>query len=208
MHRRPTLVALSVFAASAIASCRSTEPSDGLHPLSGTWQVTTSLDSFSYETPAPSPPDCPSFTMYCTHSHADTLGRLAIIMTVGISVAPGTQNSIYPLYLTEAEAATIYPVAFGTVTGRFCKVTPEQGCTSTTEVGPTPYPSGGAVGPLTLTDPSNSVKIVLRLGGADRPLVILRGRLAGDSITGNVWWAAGVTRSPPAHWGTFVARRR
>src|SRR5438067_4552430 len=34
------------------------------------YDVTTTLDSFSFETGAPSPPDCPNSTLYCTHRRA------------------------------------------------------------------------------------------------------------------------------------------
>jgi hypothetical protein len=49
-------------------------------PLVGTWELTTHFDTFSFETGAPSPPDCPvappgtSQFPYCTHYRTTTAG--------------------------------------------------------------------------------------------------------------------------------------
>src|SRR2546428_9073089 len=42
----------------------------GVGPTVITYDVTTTLDAFSFETGAPSPPDCPNATLYCTHVRA------------------------------------------------------------------------------------------------------------------------------------------
>jgi hypothetical protein len=62
-----TALAACVLAIGIVSNCR--EPVTG-GPTVIKYDVTTTLDSFSFETGAPSPPDCPNSTLYCTHHRA------------------------------------------------------------------------------------------------------------------------------------------
>jgi hypothetical protein len=198
MHRRsPLRVALLAFAALLVASCGSTEPRHVSGPLVGTWDITTALDTFTFETPAPSPPDCPAFTLYCTHLRADTLGRLAVTLTIGDSVVTTT-------------GAGVYNEVSSVVWGSFCDSLPNLGtCAHARPIGPVVYPIGQVTGPRSVIAAGDRVQGELwgpTVG--QREIVSLSGRFDGDSIIGTVYWAMYVSRSPPSHRGTFVARRR
>ena len=56
-----------------LAACHDGGPASPRHPLAGTYDLATRFMAFSFETAAPSPPDCPFATLYCTH----TRGRRA-----------------------------------------------------------------------------------------------------------------------------------
>jgi hypothetical protein len=158
------------------------------------YDVTTTLDSFSFETAAPSLPDCPSHPAmppYCTHVRAfegATLSGVLTLKMMGDSVVPS-----------------------GSFTGLMCSSIDYAGLTGCTavaqrsdEYGPwTPsaiYKAGG----------DSLASIHLRVGsGLDyKPILSLSGPMLGDSIIGTVLWAAAPGRSPPTHSGRFVARRR
>jgi hypothetical protein len=193
MHRPRTLRALSVFLLVVLESCRLLEPSRTPHPLAGTWEVTTAIDLFTFETAAPSPPDCPSATLYCPHYRPDTLGRLSFTMNIADVDA--------------ADGPISYPVISSTVTGMFCdSYSLAPGCTHAKAVGPLVYPTGDVIGPFGQRVPADSVSG--RLHGPADEIIHFEGRVAGDSIVGRLYWAQHVTRWPPAHLGNFVARRR
>lgn len=84
---RPGLV-LGSFALVVVASCRDStavEASRISRPLTGTYDFTTKLDTFSYETGGPT--DCPDFSgFYCEHFNPDSSGRLSGSFTIGDSV--------------------------------------------------------------------------------------------------------------------------
>jgi hypothetical protein len=99
----------------------------------------------------------------------------------------------------------------GTFTGRFCDVVDYAGLTGCARAGESAtleYP----VGVLVLAAPFDGGQpftISLRgPGSLDRNLQLIDVRLRGDSLVGEVRWAMTQARSPPAYWGTFVARRR
>lgn len=146
--------------------------------VGGVYDVTTRLQTFSFETPAPSPPDCPSYTLYCTHTRAFDGASLTGTLTI-------TRDSVY-----------------GNFAGLFCSAWTLDGCTAVSAKAPEDYPYYSADKVVAGAGFSTWV------GGGQRSNVRLSAMASGDSLYGSVYWAQYVTRSPPAHRGTFVARLR
>jgi hypothetical protein len=183
--------ALVVVALAVLPACRSTEPLP-VPPLAGTYEFTTVLDTFSFETPAPSPPDCPAATLYCTHFRADTNGRLSGTLTVGDQI-------------TITGGDTTYTLVAATIAGRFCDAIDRvtlTGCTHVRDVATMSYSRGEIEGrPLT------SGERYARIQGPDNQGLSIAARFSPDSIVGRVYWTEFVTRSPPAYRGSFKAYR-
>jgi hypothetical protein len=169
------------------------------HPLSGTYDVTTTLTAFTFETAAPSPPDCPDYTLYCTHRRGAGDGRLTGVLVIGDSAVPLSAN------VTELRGVR------GTFTGRFCDVVDRAGltgCARTGESAMLDYPVGVLVVAAPF-DGGQPFTISLRGPESLGPNIhLVDVRLRGDSLVGDVRWAMTQNRSPPTYWGTFVARRR
>lgn len=166
------------------ASCPGSD-SSGLDGIV-TYDVTTTLDSFSFETAAPSPPDCPNFTMYCTHFRAFSGAELS-----------GT------LVFDPSAATSIDLAPTGTFEGKFCDAIDYKDLTGCTHVAVQP-PTAYGVGfwpPMSPGSPFNG-----KVGSS--AAVTFSGMNAGDSVYGRVSWIQNAGRSPPTHRGTFVARRR
>lgn len=192
---RVALLAVSV--PGVLAACSSTEPRPDPLSLEGRWIVSTSLDTFKFETAAPSPPDCPSNSdsFYCAHRRADTTGRLSIVMTIaGDSVG--------------ASGARQFRLVSDSVSGLFCDqiAATLSGCTHVSPIGPTFYPEG------TFTPTSDPLSATgatyIQLRGINRQYLGLNGTLAGDSIVGRLYWTQAYNRFPPAYAGSFTARRQ
>jgi hypothetical protein len=172
----------------AIASnCR--EPV-GVVPNVIMYDVTTTLDSFSFETGAPSPPECPNSTLYCTHRRAFTGAELF-----------GT------LILTDSVSNLDWQVPTGTFGGKFCDSIDRAGLTGCLHVSaiPVAFYKGGLwrrMGP-------NTTGSFGEVGGSGlTPAIYFLGTSSGESLYGRVWWVQMENRSPPTHYGRFVARRR
>jgi hypothetical protein len=173
----------------ANASCNLVGPNESVD----VYDVTTTLETFSFETSAPSPPDCPftpNMSPYCTHVRAFTGATLTGTMSLTASV-----DSIIPA---------------GTFTGKMCSsygVSTPNGCAAVTERTDEygPGSSQSRVHPDGVT-----ITIRMRVGSNldFKPLLGLYGAIHGDSITGQVVWSAAPGRSPPTHYGKFVAVRR
>jgi hypothetical protein len=182
---RPTLV-LSCFAIVLAASCResSVEPQRVARPMTGTYDFTTVLDTFSYETTVGAPGTC---TIYCPHVSADSTGKLAGTFTVGDSVAY--------FYIF---GSLVYREVSAAITGTFAG-TPIQET----------YPSGLLSGPLLMPDAVDGSKVYVQLEGQTTAAVDLVGTVAGDSITGTAMWTLhSGSGHGPRYTGHFVARRR
>ena len=155
-----------------------------------TYDVMTTLDSFSFETGAPSPPDCPNSTLYCTHTRAFA----------------GAELSGTLILIDSASNPTEY-VPTGTFGGKFCDSIDYvglTGCQHVAVIPPTTYDGG-----LWLRVPSGSSGFVGQVGGLNfTRAIFFAGTVAGDSAYGTVRWLEETGRSPPSHWGRFVARRR
>ncbi|MEO7714433.1 MAG: hypothetical protein ABIV10_16090 [Gemmatimonadaceae bacterium] len=196
---RTVVFRVALFAMSALgvfAACSSTEPRPDPLSLEGRWIVSTSLDTFMFETGVPSPPDCPSsIGMYCSHRRADTTGRLSIVMTIaGDSV--------------NASGARQFRLVSDSVSGLFCDqiASTLSGCGHVSPIGPTYYPEGRFAptgDPLAATGAT-----YIRLDGINEQYVGLSGTLAGDSIVGRLYWTQSFNRFPPAYAGSFTARRQ
>jgi hypothetical protein len=177
--------ALAVGAALVIG-CEVTGPRS---PLEGDYDVTTVLDTFSFETAAPSPPDCPAFTLYCTHVRAFSGATLSGV-----------------LHITDDGRGSDSLKGSGTFSGFMCASVDYAGLTGCTSVkSRTDYyaSSHSTVAP-------GSLSLELEAGELSdyKPLLSFLGNFAGDSIAGRVYWRAAAGRSPPTHWGRFIARRR
>ena len=162
----------------------------------GTFDLTTVLDSFSFETGGPPPqPDCPNnTTQYCTHFRAYSGATLTGTLVLVPEANPG---ATFERFLT-----------VGSFGGTFCDAIDTQtltGCTHASAVATTTY-SDGSLSKNTLDAVSDFAGTV---GGAGLgPNVRLIGMMSRDSLYGRVQWSQFVARSPPTHIGRFVARRR
>ena len=144
------------------------------------YDITTKLDAFSFETPTPSPPDCPNTVSdYCTHERAFDGATLGGTITV-------TQDSVY-----------------GNLEGLFCSSWSLAGCSAVKAVAATDYPYADGTKVVPSIGPFS-----LRLGEASKPVIHMDATASGDSIYGNIRWSLYEYRSPPTHRGTFVAHLR
>lgn len=150
--------------------------------VGGVYDVTTQMTTFSYETAAPSPPDCPNYTMYCTHFRPFTAASLTGTLTV-------TRDSVY-----------------GNFGGLFCNTWADAGCTSVMSMPAIDYAYYTATKVISGAGP---FLIGLRVPGAIlNPVAVLKATPDADSLYGAVYWSKYPARSPPTHSGTFVARLR
>ena len=183
-----------------IAACSDSTRPRLQSPLVGQWELTTHFDTFSFETGAPSPPDCVYANMYCTHFRATTDGAYL----AGMIDLRDTSSS------TDSVTKTV--LASGTLQGSFCDTidrTLLTGCTHVSDRTALEY-----IGVVTGVPDSTlrgSLDIVLKKPddtyGLQQPVVATySGTYAGDSIYGPIYWATS-GRSPPAYRGTFVMRR-
>ena len=147
--------------------------------VGGVYDVSTRLLTFSFETAAPSPPDCPDYTLYCTH-HRDFDGA-----TLGGTLTV-TRDSVY-----------------GNLEGLFCSAWTLAGCSAVQPVAAMDYPFYWADKVV-----SDKGTFTLWLGSGSRPNVYLNATASGDSLYGSVYWSLYVYRSPPTHIGTFIAHLR
>jgi hypothetical protein len=193
--RRPPLSPAALFAACAILALLGCRDSTGLKPPAGVYDLTTVLDTVSFETGAPSPPDCPSFTMYCTHYRAFAGGSLGGLISV--SDQSGVVFNLSGL------------TTDGRVSGEFCTAFDlAAGCTA---VGPKTeytFPTGVFYIDRESAFAPDSVFISLAGPGGSPAHLYLRGVFVDGDIVGRIYWSLTTNRSPPAHLGSFVARRR
>jgi hypothetical protein len=184
--KRTSLLALAL-----VIACDALDPKD--EPVV-VYDVTTTLEKFSFETAAPSPPDCPaspSMSPYCTHVRpffGATLSGVLTLKFLGDSAVPA-----------------------GTFTGKMCSAIDYAGltgCTAVTERSDEYGPSTPSM--VTRGPTSSTIAVHLQVGALTdfKPLLTLYGPMDEDSIWGNVVWIAYQSRSPPGHSGQFVARRR
>jgi hypothetical protein len=171
-------------------------------PLVGQWELTTHFDTFSFKTGAPSPPDCPGFTMYCTHIRTTTDGAY-LGGTLELTDSNSTADTL---------SKTVY--ASGTLQVSFCDSIDYQGLTGCSHVSDRAAIEyrGTIVGP---PDGSGTPSLTINVGepgdgfGLQRTMRTYSQRYstyAGDSIYGPNFWGGG-GRSPPSYRGTFVLRR-
>jgi hypothetical protein len=189
-HSLTTRIALAVCAFAVASNC--TEPAAVVPsaPVEAVYDVTTALDSFSFETGAPSPPDCPSSTLYCTHKRGFSGAELS-----------GT------LMLTDsALKVSGEHVATGAFGGKFCDSIDYVALTGCLHVRSIPLTAYGSGSWQRLASDTTFFGI---LGGDNfGPVIRFVSTMSGDSLYGTVFWSLTVARSPPTHSGRFVARRR
>lgn len=150
--------------------------------VGGVYDVTTRMTTFSFETPAPSPPDCPSPTLYCTHVRPFTGASFTGTLTV-------TRDSVY-----------------GNFGGLFCNAWSDIGCTS---VLPMPAADYAYYTATKILNGAGPFSIALRVPGSEfNPIAGFSATPDADSLYGTVYWAKYPGRSPPTHRGTFVATLR
>lgn len=169
-------------------------------PLAGTWELTTHLDAFSFETSAPSPPDCPENSMYCTHLRTTTAGAY-LGGAVDIRDTSSAADSI---------ARTL--LVTGVLQVSFCNSIDYAGltgCTSVSDRAAIQY--AGSIGKSDYGDTPESLSFVIGEpddgSGRHREVRSLNLRYAGDSIYGPIYWGASAGRSPPSYRGTIVLHR-
>jgi hypothetical protein len=108
--------------------------------VGGVYDMTTQLQTFSFETAAPSPPDCPSQTLYCTHTHAFAGASMTGTLTIA-------RDSVY-----------------GNFGGLFCSAWSLDGCSAVKSLAAMDYPYYSST--KVVTGPG-SFPIWLRAQGAD-----------------------------------------
>jgi len=173
-----------VLAVAIASNCN--EPA-AIGPTVTTYDVTTTLDAFSFETGAPSPPDCPNATLYCTHVRAFSGAELF-----------GT------LILTDTASSASELVPTGAFGGKFCDSIDYAGLTGCLHVAAiplTPYEGGLWMRP-------QPIDFAGTVGGLAGRVIFFSGKSSGDSLYGTVRWMEKEGRSPPSHLGRFVAHRR
>ncbi len=164
-------------------------------PLARTYDLTTVLDTFSFETSPYMVPGCEGALMYCTLRRPMTEATLGgLLVLSGESGPTGT-----------ATAQT---------TGRFCEAYDWRVPSGCTTLGPSvdrDYPYGSVS--ITTWAGNAPDSVVIQLGragpiGQDMPTIYLWGRRVGSDIVGRIYWSLTINRSPPSHRGTFIARLR
>jgi hypothetical protein len=182
-------ILFGIVAVAANTSCNPLGPNESVD----VYDVTTTFDTFFFETAAPSPPDCPftpNMSPYCTHARAFSGATLTGMMSLTAS-----GDSLIPA---------------GTFSGKMCSaydVSAPTGCTAvmerTDEYGP-------GFSASRIQSDGSTINISMRVGsGSDfQPLLGLSGKVLGDTIRGTILWSAAPGRSPPTHRGEFVAVRR
>lgn len=169
-------------------------PAPTPHPFAGTWDVTTQLDTFAYE--SGSSPLCPGQS-YCGHYRPATgaalAGTFVITDTLSESGLPSGGELIATLR------------AHGEFGGIGCaRWTYGADCF---EMGPLEgrYTTGAAL----VVQDGASMWVIVRRPGEYAPSVHLNGPApVGDEWRGRVKWELSVARFPPQYRRTFVARRR
>lgn len=169
---------------------------DPVHPFAGTWDVTTQLDSFVYE--SGSSPECPG-QLYCGHYRPATgaalVGELIITDTLTAS-GQASGGGLDAVLRAHGEFGGIGCIRW--TYGADCQ---EMGSRAGR------YTSGAAV--VDATPEGANVWVVVRMPGEYAPSVHLQGAApVGDEWRGRVRWELSVARVPPHYRGTFVARRR
>ena len=172
-------------------------------PLVGKWELTTHFDTFTFETPAPSPPDCPnSGGMYCTHYRTTTDGAY-----LGGMIEVTDTSSSGDTLITRVVATGVLQVSY-------CDSFDLSGCVHWSARTPIPYTGaidgtpvrGGGLyfymgEPQDPNSASDNYRL-LRPNGSNFNLTY-----AGDSIYGPAYWGKAAGRSPPSFRGTMVLHR-
>ena len=196
----PVLSVVSVLSIVSIA-CNDVEAPRPVNPLVGTWELTTVLDTFSFETPAPSLPDCPYHTEYCTHYRTNTAGAGIAGMLEVSEQTPGADP-----------AADL--LVEGDLMASFCDVIDYQGLTGCTHVSDSKSVHyTGSISGFTTDSTMGTLHFVIGepdptgfgLGQQLRSYAVT---VDSDSMYGNIYWGSGGGRSPPTYRGTFVAHRQ
>lgn len=189
------LLVLSGTLSTSIIACESITGSSSKRPLEGMYEITTQLDTFSFEVSPYMVPGCEGALMYCTLRRRMTEATLGGLM--GISGGSGPSGA-----------------ATARLNGRFCDAHDWQipsGCARLGPLTDREYPFGSVSVARQPGGAPDSVEI--RLGdegpiGQKIPKIYLSGRRVGRDIVGRIYWARTINRSPPSHRGTFVARLR
>jgi hypothetical protein len=186
MHRRNDRRHLALFAFAVAIAANCAEPG-GLDRQAGltTYDVTTTLDSFSFET---SGPGC--LSLYCFHFRAFAGAELTGTLT-----------------LPDSALRPDDPLATGTFGGTFCDsidYVDLTGCLRVATIRVMAFE--GYVSPRMPDDPTFSLFMVSRDSTPEITFSVLRAE--GDSLVGRVSWTLRPWRFPPTHYGRFVARRR
>jgi hypothetical protein len=183
--------AIGALASAALLSCAD-RPSEPPHPIVGTYDVISVLDSFYLETACSSP------VGLCVHSSPANGATLTGVLVIG----KGLSGSGSTFRSTDVR---------GTFTGRFCDIIDHVnlGCSVLGDPVTLDYPEGELF--LSFSFAVDVTIQVLGPGSSNsdhRYVALHHATFAGDSISGRVSWAMQTTRSPPAFGGTFVARKR
>jgi len=170
-------------------------------PLVGQWMLTTTMDTFTFETAGPYVPDCMNSNPYCLHYRTTVDGAyLGGVLTVKDSfglkgiVAPSVQAS-------------------GTLTRAFCDSIDYKNLTGCTHVGPqVAILYMGRIDGVPDTTMAGSINF--SVGEPDDgsgfyldARSFIRLTYAGDSLYGRFRWGMSAGRNPPTYTGSIVLRR-
>jgi hypothetical protein len=178
------IVSALVFAGAMVgAACSdSTGPGASRHPIVGSYDVTTTLQSYAY------PTNCAtSCTMNVVSAGP---ARLSGTMTIGDSVVTTASGVRLPLY-----SAVMHENP--------CDGT-QPPCTGGTFDRTTSYTTGYQ----DLTVSGDTMGVTGALGASGETLVITSGTFAADSIVGTLRWHTFLGVASEYYDGTFVARRK
>lgn len=178
------------------AACSDSAAPQPKNPVDGVWDVTTVLDTFTFETSPASYPDCDQYAQYCTHRMEADGAILSGTLTIRDDVPDDDA-------LESAELS-------GSFVGRFCDDIAFVGATGCLQLPPSTieYPIAVVYGPS--SDASGAIfSAWLSADGMLSPKIGLTNvEFDGDSLHGDITWSLTEGRSPPTYRGTFVAHRR
>lgn len=199
---------MMVAALAAASGCRG-ERVDGLavdstalvpapiRALAGTYELSTTMTKFTYETGPIGYADCPNqASLYCTHVRAP----LDSAMLAGTIVLSSPTDSV-PFFSTSA-----------TLTGRFCDSIDPKTSLGCVHVGPPTvqvYSGGGISVAKSFPTPSD-VSGTMRVPDPDdlgAHVDFIEAHADADSIYGTLLWELTVNRSPPTYYANFVMHR-
>jgi hypothetical protein len=175
-----------ILAVAIASSCGDPATAPPATPVVRTYDVTTVLDEFYYETSAPDP-DCPGAQLHCSHVRA-----FSGATPTGTLTTPDSFPTLLGSVVLNVTAS------FG---GQFCDSIDRTGCLHVGPIAMAPYQ-----GTLSVTANTVSATVDGPLTDVCHPVVELLGVRVGDSLSGSVKWYLCPNRSPPTHTGQFIAR--
>lgn len=211
---------LTVVVAGGFACSNSTVPASQKrssrspkHPLIGVFDVTTTLDSFSFEGVGAR---CTPFAPTCALVRPVSGGFLAGALTIGDSLVVFDsilpRSGIQPVPARDTTLARL-PIVRASFLGRACAnidLSGSSSCVAFADTVRTEY--SVVVRPvITSVNPGSQRELAVTLRDtalSQHTLDLVTTRAIGDTALGTVRWQTASGRNPPTFYGTFRAVRR